>query len=81
MLFRSFRPHETLIKREGDGLPVTVTGTLIKGATVRLECRSDDGAIYEADYPRDAPKAAIEVGAKARLRPARVFVFSDVEAH
>jgi sulfate/thiosulfate transport system ATP-binding protein len=74
-----FRPHETLIEREGEGLPVTVTGTLIKGAMVRLECRSDGGAIFEADYPRDA-QAAIEVGAGARLRPARVFVFPEVEA-
>jgi hypothetical protein len=59
---------------------VTVTGTLIKGASARMECRSDDGVILEADYPRDAPQAAIEVGAKAVLRPARVFVFPDVEA-
>ncbi len=72
-----FRPHETLIEREGEGLPVTVTGTLIKGPTVRLECRSDGGAIFEADYPRDALQAAIEVGAGARLRPARGFVFPD----
>ncbi|MFI4975772.1 MAG: sulfate/molybdate ABC transporter ATP-binding protein [Caulobacterales bacterium] len=72
-----FRPHQTLIEQDGDGLPVTVTDTMIKGAMVRLECRSEHGAIFEADYPRGAPQAGLAVGAKARLRPFRVFVFAD----
>ena len=75
-----FRPHETLIEREGDGLPVTVTATGIKGASARLECRSGDGALFESHYPRDAPQSAFRVGARAVLRPARVFVFPDEEA-
>ena len=75
-----FRPHETLIEREGEGLPVTVTGTLIKGASAHLECRSDDGALFESHFPRDAPQTAFRVGDRAVLRPARVFVFPDEEA-
>ncbi len=72
-----FRPHETRIEPEGEGFPVTVSAVLIKGAMVRIECRADDGRIFEADYPREAPQAALVTGAKVRLLPARVFVFPD----
>jgi sulfate transport system ATP-binding protein len=72
-----FRPHETILQPDGEGVPVTVTAALIRGASVRLECRAGDGAAFEADYPRDAPRADLAVGAKARLRPRRVFVFPD----
>ena len=53
------------------------TAALIRGASVRFECRSDDGAAFEADYPRGDPRANFAVGAKARLRPRRVFVFPE----
>jgi sulfate transport system ATP-binding protein len=72
-----FRPHETLLTADGDGLPVTVTGALLKGASVRLECRSDDGRVFEADYPRDAPEAGFAAGAKLALKPKRAFVFAE----
>jgi hypothetical protein len=68
-------PHETLIARD-EGLPVAVTATGIKGASARLECRSEDGAIFEV-HLRDGAQAAIDVAAGVRLRPARVFVFPD----
>jgi len=71
-----FRPHETLLAADGDGLPVTVTSALLKGATVRLECRAEDGRVFEADYPREAPGAAFTAGSKVRLKPKRVFVFA-----
>jgi sulfate transport system ATP-binding protein len=76
-----FRPHETLLERKGDGLPVTVTATLIKGATVRLECRSADGAVFDADYSRGTLQAGFKAGDAARLRPGRVYVFPDAVDH
>lgn len=72
-----FRPHETLVERTGEGWPVTVTGRLIKSAIVRLECRGAAGAIFEADFPKDAPQADLIVGAEARLKPKRVFAFAE----
>jgi len=72
-----FRPHETLVERAGEGWPVTVTGRLIKSAIVRLECRGVGGAIFEVDFPKDAPQADLIVGAEARLKPKRVFAFAD----
>ena len=72
-----FRPHETGLESEGPGLPVTVGDVLIKGAMVRVECRAEDGRIFEVDYPRGAPQANVAPGAKLRLRPRRVFVFPD----
>jgi sulfate transport system ATP-binding protein len=70
-----FRPHETLLGL-GAGLPVTVISALLKGATVRLECRAEDGRVFEADYPREAPEAAFTPGTPVRLRPKRAFVFA-----
>ena len=72
-----FRPHETLLQPDGAGVPVTVTAALIRGANVRYECRADDGSAFEVDYPRGARQADFAVGAKARLRPGRVFVFPE----
>jgi hypothetical protein len=72
-----FRPHETALEREGSGLAVRVSAAVAKGATVRLECRSADGAIFVAEYPREAPQAGMAVGSDARLRARRVFVFAD----
>jgi sulfate transport system ATP-binding protein len=75
-----FRPHETRIETDGAGLPVTILGVQVTGATARLDCRSEDGALFEAVYPRDAPQALMQAGAKAGLSPGRVFVFSPPEA-
>jgi sulfate transport system ATP-binding protein len=72
-----FRPHETVLETEGPGLAVTVTNAWIKGAMVRIACRSAAGELFEADYPRDAPQAGYAPGSGVRLRPARVFVFPD----
>jgi sulfate transport system ATP-binding protein len=72
-----FRPHETRVGVDGEGLPVTVAAVLTKGAMVRVECRSEDGRLFEADYPRGAPPSDISVGVMTRLRPERVFVFPD----
>ena len=71
-----FRPHDTLLEKDGDGLAVTVTNILIKGAMVRLEARAEDGRLFEADYPRQAAQAGFAAGDAARLKPRRVFVFS-----
>jgi sulfate transport system ATP-binding protein len=72
-----FRPHETTLEREGAGLAVKVTSVAAKGAAVRLACRSADGAIFEAEYPRDAPEAGLAVGSDVRLGARRVFVFGE----
>jgi len=72
-----FRPHETLVELDGEGLAVTVADTFIRGAMVRLECRADDGQIFEADFPRGSPQANLGAGVRARLRPRRVFAFPD----
>ena len=71
-----FRPHDTLLEREGDGLDVTVTNILIKGALVRMEARAEDGRTFEADYPKQAAQAGFSAGDKAKLKPRRVFVFA-----
>ncbi len=70
-----FRPHETLLAAEGPGIAVTVADILVKGALVRFECRTDDGRVFDADYPAGAPPQ-VAIGALARLRPKRVFVFA-----
>jgi sulfate transport system ATP-binding protein len=72
-----FRPHETLLAREGPGLPVRISGSLLKSAVVRLECRGEDGTAFEADFPKGAPEAGFAVGEAARLRARRVFVFPE----
>jgi sulfate transport system ATP-binding protein len=72
-----FRPHETRLSLGGEGLPTTVAAVLMKGAMARLECRSDDGRLFEADYPRGSLPAELVVGASVRLRPQRVFAFPD----
>ena len=72
-----FRPHETRLSTNGPGLPVTVTGVLAQGAVVRFECRSDSGAPLEADYPLELAPTGLSVGATARLRPERVYVFGN----
>ena len=72
-----FRPHETLLAREGPGAPVHISGVLAKSAVVRVECRGDDGTAFEADFPKGAPEAGFAVGDTARLRAQRVFVFPE----
>jgi sulfate transport system ATP-binding protein len=70
-----FRPHETRLIPSGEGLPVTVADILIKGAMVRLECRSQDDRLFEADYPKGTLPPDLIIGAKVQLSPQRVFVF------
>jgi len=70
-----FRPHETQLSPSGEGLLVTVADILIKGAMVRLECRSQDDRLFEADYPKGNLPSELIIGAKVRLTPQRVFVF------
>jgi len=75
-----FRPHETLLDVEGEGLPVTVADILTKGGIVRCECRTAEGDLLEADYARGALPAGVTIGAAARLRPRSVFIFDAAEA-
>jgi sulfate/thiosulfate transport system ATP-binding protein len=70
-----FRPHETLVAREGPGALARISGVLAKGAMVRLECRGEDGTAFEVDVPQDAPEAGFTAGEAVRLRARRVFVF------
>jgi sulfate transport system ATP-binding protein len=73
-----FRPHETDLSPEGTaGLPVVVLDVLDKGAVLRAECRAEDGRLFEADFARDAAPACLRKGARASLKPRRVFVFPD----
>ncbi len=72
-----FRPHETELTEAGPGLAVTVVEVLVKGAMVRVECRADDGSLFEADFPRSAKPAAAVKGARVRLAPRRAFVFAE----
>ena len=73
-----FRPHETDLSPEGTaGLPVAVLDVLDKGAVLRTECRADDGRLFEADFARDALPAGVRIGARASLKPRRVFVFPE----
>jgi sulfate transport system ATP-binding protein len=72
-----FRPYETELSKEGSpGLPVTIADVLIKGAVLRAECRTDQGQVLEADFPRGALPDCAQIGARASLRPRRVFVFA-----
>ncbi|HEX8232060.1 MAG TPA: sulfate/molybdate ABC transporter ATP-binding protein [Caulobacteraceae bacterium] len=71
-----FRPHETRLSADGEGLPVTVADILIKGGAIRCECRAGDGSMFDADYARGSLPDGIAIGASAKLRPERVFVFS-----
>ena len=75
-----FRPHETELSTEGPGLEVTVSDVLNKGGLVRVECRTQDGRLLEADRPRSARIEGLVPGAALRLRPTRVFVFPDAAA-
>ena len=72
-----FRPHETELSAGGPGLEVTVAAILNKGGMVRVECRTADGRLLEADRPRSARPEGLCLGATMRLRPSRVFVFPD----
>ena len=72
-----FRPHETELTAEGPGLEVTVTDILSKGGLIRVECRTRDGRLLEADRPRAGRTEGLCKGASLRLRPSRVFVFPD----
>jgi sulfate/thiosulfate transport system ATP-binding protein len=72
-----FRPHETSLAPDGPGLAVSVTGVLAKGAVVRFECRAADGRRFDADYPVGSAPPGLSLGAAAKLRPKRVFVFAD----
>jgi len=72
-----FRPHETELSTEGPGLEVTVSDILTKGGLVRIECRTQDGRLLEADRPRSARIEGLVPGATLRLRPSRVFVFPE----
>ena len=73
-----FRPHETELSTEGSGLEVTVADVLNKGGLIRVECRTQDGRLLEADRPRAARIEGLVPGATLRLRPSRVFVFPDL---
>jgi sulfate/thiosulfate transport system ATP-binding protein len=70
-----FRPHETRLAAEGDGLPITIADILIKGGAIRCECRAADGRMFDADYARGSLPTGLEIGAAAKLKPERVFVF------
>jgi sulfate transport system ATP-binding protein len=70
-----FRPHDTELGASGEGLPVSVTDILIKGAMLRAECRAADGRMFEADYVRGALPEQVKIGARLMLKPRRVFVF------
>ncbi len=72
-----FRPHETGLSPDGPGLEVTVADVLSKGGLLRIECRTADGRLLEADRPRAARPEGLCLGAAMRLRPSRVFVFPD----
>ena len=72
-----FRPYETELATDGPGLPVTVTDLLLQGGSIRAELRGGDGRMYEADFARGSLPAGLAIGAQARLRPRRVFVFGD----
>jgi sulfate transport system ATP-binding protein len=72
-----FRPHETELSADGPGLEVTVADILSKGGLLRIECRTRDGQLLEADRPRAAKPEGLCLGATMRLRPSRVFVFPD----
>jgi sulfate transport system ATP-binding protein len=74
-----FRPYETELAPENTaGLRVTVVDLLAKGAVLRAECRTDDGRLFEAEFPRSSLPACVIPGARARLKPKRVFVFPNV---
>ncbi len=75
-----FRPHETEISPDGPGLEVTVADVLNKGGMLRIECRTADGLLLEADRPRAARPEGLCLGATMRMRPTRVFVFPDAPA-
>ena len=75
-----FRPHETLVSLDGEGLEAVVSDILIKGAVMRVECRTRGGLAIDADVPRDALPPGLAAGASVRLRPKRVFVFPIEEA-
>jgi sulfate/thiosulfate transport system ATP-binding protein len=70
-----FRPHDTLVSPTGEGLPVTITDRLIKGAILRIECRCEAGGVFLADYPRGSAPEGLGVGDAARLIPRRAFAF------
>ena len=74
-----FRPHETEIGPDGPGLEVTVLNILNKGGLVRIECRTKDGRLLEADLPRSSRPEGLCSGAAMRLRPSRVFVFPEAK--
>ena len=46
-----------------------------KIAVLRAECRADDGRLFEAEFPRAGLPSCVVPGARARLKPMRVFVF------
>jgi sulfate transport system ATP-binding protein len=70
-----FRPYETdLLPEDQPGLPVTVSHVLDKGAMLRAECRTTDGALFEAEIPRGGDQEP-RPGDRRSLRPRRVFVF------
>ncbi|HEY3814816.1 MAG TPA: sulfate ABC transporter ATP-binding protein [Caulobacteraceae bacterium] len=71
-----FRPYETALAPENaEGLLVTVTAVLAKGAVLRAECRADDGRVFEIEYPRSGLPQCVALNSRARLTPQRVFVF------
>ena len=72
-----FRPHETELSPGGPGLEVTVADILSKGGLLRIECRTADGRLIEADRSRAAKPDGLCLGAALRLRPSRVFVFPE----
>ncbi len=74
-----FRPHETDLATDGEGLDVTIVAKAIKGAMITLECRAADGRIYEVDAPRTSDQAKLPTRSSAKLRARRVFAFPEAD--
>ena len=75
-----FRPHETDLSPEGPGVEVAIATVLIKGGMIRVECRTSDGGLLEAELPRAAKPEGLVPGALMKLRPRRVFAFPGTAA-
>jgi sulfate transport system ATP-binding protein len=75
-----FRPHETDLGSDGPGVEVTVATVLARGGVLRVECRTADGGLLEAEQPRAGRPEGLAPGARMKLRPQRVFVFPETAA-
>jgi len=68
-----FRPYETEVSRNGQGLKVTIASATARGGLTRLDCHDAAGRSFEAEIPRGL--AVFEPGTPAVLRPKRAYVF------